>query len=335
MLRSYLAWKRRYLTRSGAGGSVRVRMPDEGNKSSSEGVAYGMLLSAYLDDRPTFDGLWAYARLHRNARGLMAWEISRSGEVLDENAATDADQDVAFALLVADAKWGGYGGDARALIGALLEHTVEDRTFLLKPGDVWGGSEVTNPSYFAPAYYRVFARYTGDARWQSVLDASYQMLDRVAEKHGVKTGLQPDWASASGDSAAAAPDPGFHYGYNATRVPWRLAKDAAWNCEPRARRHLARLNAFFREVGAENIRDGYTLRGSPIGRWHNASFVAPAAAGAVVSSDSAFFRSMWEETVKLREGGYYSDSLRLLALLFASGRMPPPPLPRHGEDGNG
>ena len=56
---------------------------------------------------------------------------------------------------------------------------------------------------------------------------------------------------------------------------WRLAMDAAWSCDPRARRHLARLNAFFRGVGAKEIRDGYRLDGTPYGKWHNAAFVAP------------------------------------------------------------
>jgi endo-1,4-beta-D-glucanase Y len=332
----YADWKRRYLTADGAGGFLRVRMPDDGDKSSSEGIGYGMLLSAYLGDRSTLDALWKYAGRFRNASGLMSWEVSRAGRVTDRNAATDADEDMAFALLVADARWGGYGDDASSLIGSLMRHGVEPGSFVFKPGDGWGGSAVTNPSYFAPAYYRAFAAQTGDRRWERVVESSYAILDRVAARHAGATGLQPEWATAAGDSAPGAPSPSddgyeFHYGYGAARVPWRLAMDAAWSCDPRARRHLERLNAFFQRIGPAEIVDGYRLNGERLGGWHSEAFVAPLAAAALFSADPAYRAAIWREAVELRQHEYYPDSLRLLALLLASGRMqPPPPRPVAG-----
>ncbi|HEX2095165.1 MAG TPA: glycosyl hydrolase family 8 [Longimicrobiaceae bacterium] len=330
--RSYADWRSRYVTRQGAGGALRVRMPGYGrDRTSSEAIGYGMLLAVYLDDRPTFDALWRYARRYRNPRGLMSWEVTPEGRVPDPNAATDGDQDMAFALVVADARWGGYRADAGALLRALLAHAVEPGSYVLKPGDVWGGSQVTNPSYFSPAYYRIFATYTGDSRWLRVADAAYRILDRVAAKRGAATGLLPGWTTASGDSARGGKF-AFAYDYGAARIPWRLAMDAAWHCDRRARRHLDRLNAFFRRVGAQNIREGYTLEGRPLGNAHSVVFVGPAAAGALLSPDAGYRRAMWAETVRLRDGAYYGDSLRLLALLFASGRMQPPRIARGGAD---
>jgi len=328
--RDYAAWKAAYVTREGAGGHLRVGMTRGARaRTTSEAIGYGMLLAAYLDDRPTLDGLWAYARRHHNRRGLMAWEVDAAGRARDSSAATDGDEDMAFALLVADGRWGGYGAAARALIAALMAHAVEPGTFVFKPGDDWGGSHVLNPSYFAPAYYRAFAAATGDARWLRVVDAGYRVLDAVARKHSPATGLQPEWADARGNPSTADGDFPFHYGYNATRVPWRLAKDAAWHCEPRARRHLERLNAFFRSVGARAMRDGYTLDGRPSSRWHTAAFLGPATAGAMLSPDARYRAEMWAETLRLPPEGYYHDALRLLGMLFASGDMPPP-VPRRG-----
>ena len=326
---SWTDWKERYVTARGARGLLRVTMAQADDASSSEGIGYGMLLAAYLGDRPVFDALWGYAKAHHNRRGLMAWEVKADGRVPDRGAATDADEDMAFALLAADARWGGYAGAGRALIDSLMVHTVEPGTLVVKPGDGWGGSAVTNPSYLAPAYYKAFAAAASDPRWERVADASYAILDRVAEKHGRGTGLQPDWVTAAGDSAPggrSASDDGFEfdYGYGATRVPWRLAMDAAWSCDPRAQRHLARLNAFFRGVGAGEIRDGYRLDGTPTGKWHNAAFVAPVMTAALFSEDARYRAELWEETVELRAGEYYHDSLRLLGLLLGSGRMPPP-----------
>ncbi len=50
------------VTSSGAGGNLRIQRPGDGNDTVSEGIAYGMLLAAYTNDRATFDGLWRYAK---------------------------------------------------------------------------------------------------------------------------------------------------------------------------------------------------------------------------------------------------------------------------------
>jgi endo-1,4-beta-D-glucanase Y len=277
------------------------------------------VLAAYLNDRPTFDGLWSYAKSHFNANGLMHWRIDANNNVTGTGAATDAEEDMALALIVADKKWGGYTTEAKNLINRMMQYEVEAGSYVLKPGDQWGGSSVTNPSYFAPGYYKVFKAYTGDARWDSVVNRSYQIIANVNAKTGAgTTGLQPDWTTAAGDPA---PNMGYNYTYDATRVPWRLAKDAAWYCDSRATAQLNKINAFFKGIGAANIKDGYRLDGTLIGQWHNAAFVAPAASGAIISSDTAYKTAMWNETVRLTSGNYYNDNLRLLALLFMSGNM--------------
>lgn len=326
---SYASYRQRYVTAEGAPGALRVRMPGYGkDNSSSESIGYGMLLAAHLGDRATLDGLWAYARRFRNPRGLMAWEVSPAGRVLDANSATDGDQDIAYALLVADARWGGYRADALALLRALLRHNVEGGSDLLKPGDVWGGSRYLNASYFAPAFYKVFAAQSGDARWLRVADASYRVLDNVDRRRARGTGLFPAWTTAAGDSVTVGGrGVEYSYDYGAARIPWRLATDAAWTCDARALRHLGRTNAFFRRIGPRNVVDGYTLVGRPRGESHLAVFVAPLATAAMFSTDAGYRRALWAETVRLRDDAYYGDSLRLLSLLLASGRMTPPPAP--------
>lgn len=330
--RGYAAWKRAYLTSAGAGGHLRVRRPESGGDTVSEGIGYGMLLSAYLNDRATFDGLWRYAKSHMDGNGLMHWRVDAGNKVIGSNAATDADEDMALGLVVADTIWGGYRPDAQALIGRIMRHEVEPGTLVLKPGDAWGGSQVTNPSYFAPAYYKTFQAYGGDTRWSVVADKTYQAIASINAQSGAgRTGLLPDWAAASGAPAAGMSD---NSTYDAARAPWRLAVDAAWFCDARALAQLEKLNAFFQGVGAANIVDGYRLGGEPLGQWHNAAFVAPAAAGAIVSTRASYRSALWSETVRLTDGNYYNDTLRLLSLLFISGNMPnprPATTPSHGE----
>ena len=110
---AYAKWKTDLVTSDGAGGFLRVRRPNssgaEVNSTVSEGIAYGMLLRVYADDQPTFDKLWKYAQ-HLDANGLMNWYINADGtQALGIGAATDADEDMAFALIMADKRWGGKG----------------------------------------------------------------------------------------------------------------------------------------------------------------------------------------------------------------------------------
>ena len=50
----------------------------------------------------------AHEKQHRDGKGLMHWHIDGNGGTVGQGAATDADEDMAFALIMADKQWGGY-----------------------------------------------------------------------------------------------------------------------------------------------------------------------------------------------------------------------------------
>jgi endo-1,4-beta-D-glucanase Y len=311
-------WRKAFVTT--AGSALRVRRTSNSNDTVSEGIGYGMMAAAFMADRATFDGLWSYAKARLDENGVMNWHYDANGGSLDGGGgATDADEDMAFALVMADAQWGGYTGDAKTLVGNVLAHEVESGTNVLKPGDRWGGSDQTNPSYLAPAYYRVFASYTGQSQWMDVVDASYALLGKCAN---AKTGLVPDWCNGDG-----APQRNSHYSYDACRTPWRIAVDACWNAEPRAQAFLTRESAFFQKVGAANIKDGYGLDGTPLGAANVLAFVGPAGAGALPGPASTLTRDAYtrvKAVSRLAAGSgydYYDASWGLLTLMLMTGNF--------------
>src|SRR5262245_60541816 len=110
VLRAFERWKNELVTSDGAGGHLRVIRPNtpDGQKNStvSEGIAYGMMLGVMLDDQTLFDELWKYSQLWANEKGLMKWYIDPTGSrALGDGAATDADEDIAWALVMAARKW--------------------------------------------------------------------------------------------------------------------------------------------------------------------------------------------------------------------------------------
>src|SRR5688500_15256866 len=98
-----------------------------------------------MDEQELFDALWKYEQQWLDGRGLMDWYINAAGDqVLGGGAASDADEDMAWALVMADRQWGGSGSlgssyldIAKDVIGKVWAHENQDGK-LLKPGDSWG-----------------------------------------------------------------------------------------------------------------------------------------------------------------------------------------------------
>jgi endo-1,4-beta-D-glucanase Y len=329
IIAAYDYWKSKWVTASGAGGNLRVqRDPFNNNDTVSEGIAYGMLLAVYLNDRPTFDGLWAYAKAHMNGNGFMHWRVDASGNVTGQNGATDSDEDMAWALIMAGEQWGSpYGGEGVTLIQKIMQHEVEQPSMVLKPGDAFGGSNQTNPSYFAPGYYRMFARVdTANAtKWTQVAAKSYDVL--TACRHP-STGLVPDWCTAAGQPHAM----GINYTYDACRTPWRIAVDACLypTGDARSAQYLNLLSTFFSQFRVTAIAEGYRVDGTAIStKYGSMAFVGPAGAAAMARTDGSLqeFLDNAQASIagnSVSTGGvytYYNGSWALLSMLLMSGNF--------------
>jgi len=223
------SWKKHRLRDCNDGTACVPR--DEGD-CISEGIGYGMLLASAFDDRSLFDKFWAYYKKHRiQSNGLMTWKTNACGSDAASGTATDGDIDTAFALLQAACKWGGtYESDATTLINSIKtnEVTTCNGKLVLRAGAGYGGCDKTNPSYFAPGYYKVFASVTNDSSWTTLANDSYSLLSTV---QGKMNGLVPNWTDQNGNIPSG--DDGT-YGPDASRTPWRIATDYVWNGEQKA-----------------------------------------------------------------------------------------------------
>jgi hypothetical protein len=124
---------------------------------------------------------------------------------------------MAFALVMADKQWGGYSGDANALIGAILASEV-DGSNNLRPDDS-GSTQDSNPSYFAPAYYKVFAAYTGQIALEPGGRRGLHDAEQVRETR--PRVWSPDWCNLGGGAARSSR---YYYDATRTRVPDRAGR---------------------------------------------------------------------------------------------------------------
>jgi endo-1,4-beta-D-glucanase Y len=208
----------------------------------SEGQGYALLRAAWMCDLPAFERTfrWVEANLRR-PDGLYAWAWSaRRGALIDSNTATDGDQEIAFALILAAHAFArpDFESRARELLVAIRTHeAIEVPGGWFPAAGNWAVTErIVNLSYFLPYAYPDFARVDPDGGWDRVTDTGYALLGRVLQQPGVK--LPPDFIVVTPDGAIA-PLPtnstlGRDFSFDAMRLYFRVALDCALYHRPQA-----------------------------------------------------------------------------------------------------
>ena len=249
----------------------------------SEGVGYGMLLALYSNDQATFNRIWEGGNKNLWGGCYYNWRRSPTGTI-ETGAATDAEEDVALSLifaakLVEAKKWNAYSDASGKNLGTYAEHAQKILNCMwstsqivgngiLAPGSGWGGYDFVNPGYFSPASYRIFKDFDSNTQhnWDAVINQSYTTL---SGSPAYAQGMVPDWCTPAG--AFTSPQ-----GYNpylggraffkdAIRILWRVALDAIWFDEPRAKTFLAKSLEFLESKGGAPAANFYQLEGDSLG----------------------------------------------------------------------
>lgn len=317
----YERWKKTLV--SDCHGALRVIYTDDQTQTRGEAIGFGMMLSAYMGDKTTFDGLFEFYKVKRTpmAHNMMAWNVTCDGFV-DEGSATDVDIDVAYALIVAFNQWGGgYLDDAKQILNLLSTYLITDCKGVktLYPGynnGAWGGCHETDIQYYTPSFFRVFAKVTGNQIWEQLANDSYIVLNNGADD---KTGLVPDWQTVDG---GLPPSYRFAYfRYDACRVPWRMALDYLWNGNQDAKTWCTSISNWAYGVGPANINDGYNLDGTPNNEGgHNSAFFGGLAVAAMCNHQK-MVDDFGVEMTRLNDAYWFTFSTRCLYLMTMSGNF--------------
>ncbi|MCS5714739.1 glycosyl hydrolase family 8 [Herbiconiux sp. CPCC 205716] len=344
---AYDAWKSRYL-KAGCGDGRYYVDASTATKYLvvSEGQGYGMVVTALMAGhdpkaRAYFDGLYRYVLDHPSSGDpqLMAWHQLKdcSDEPGSDSSASDGDLDIAYALLLADTQWGSagavdYAGEARRVIAAIKRSAMSPDTALPLLGD-WVGPDSdyrdgVRTSDLMVGHFRAFQAATGDPYWGEAATAALDLVETLQRTAAADTGLLPDFAIRTGTTPVPAPPKYLEsvndgtFGYNACRTPWRLASSALLAGDTRAAAAAGRMAGW--AVGATKgdpalLRAGYQLDGTPTADFSDVAFLAPMVAGAAVSSSrQSWVNAGWPQLVTAGTAGYYSDTLRLQAMLLVS-----------------
>ena len=326
----------------------------------SEAHGYGMLISVLMADfdpnaRTAFDGMVRYFHDHpaKSNAGLMAWNqvkgCGNARDVAGDTSATDGDLDIAYALLLADKKWGSAGSidyrkEALKVIAAIGKHEIDADSHFVRIGDWVDGTDegryahTTRSSDFMVSHFKTFADATDDDTWHAVRDRTYSIIEAVRGKYSPQTALMPDFIIG----VPTKPQPagaGFlegandgAYSWNASRYPWRIALDYLLNDDPRALKALRPLNSWVQRAAKGDpakIADTYRLDGKPAAESgvHEVAFVSMLAVSASIEAGNqkwldALWRDMTARTVEKED--YYGNTLKLLAMITITGHWAQP-----------
>lgn len=324
----YDNWKKTYLQQCEPN-TLRPGV-DPLTKSLVEAQGFSMVAVAYMGDKGIFDSLYAFylKRCSSTACGFMDWKVYCDRVVPAENgksdgygSATDGDIDVACALVVASWQWpdGGYLEKAKSLITKLETMiTTCSGKLTLYPGcnsSNWGGCNETDISYYAPAFFRYFAKISGNSKWAQLADDTHLIRDAAAN---ATTGLVPDWQSVSG-TAGAGSRKGY-YSFDAIRAPYKQTMDYLWNGTASAGVWSKKLTSWAHNLGVTTIKDEYELNGTVKGTGHSMAVVGALGVAAMANSQDVV-DAFAKEMIKLKDDYWYSGYLGNLYLLAISGNM--------------
>lgn len=236
--------------------------------TTSEGQSYAMLRAVWMNDKETFNGVWDWTRHHLQHRvgdRLLSWQW-KNNKLLDATNASDADQDIAMALLFASKAWTdtSYSDAAKEIISDIWRMSVVqiDGTLYMLPMNEpqarAGNKYIFNPSYLSPAHYRIFASVDPLHDWLKLADDSYKTLNRIALNSS--SGLPANWYlidNRSGALSSASSNFGTNadmFGYDAFRTFWRIALDEKWYNNREARSYLEKQGDFLLKEKSSYVR---------------------------------------------------------------------------------
>jgi endo-1,4-beta-D-glucanase Y len=322
--------------------SADGRVIDVGSADSrtvSEGQSYALFFALVANDRDAFDTIlrWTENNLAQGdlTARLPAWHWGRAPngkwEVLDANAASDADLWIAYALLEAGALWHERSYTAR---GARLAQRVLDEETATLPGlgltllpgpvgfhpkpDEWR----LNPSYAPLQVIRGIAtELPDDVRWPRLEASTVRMLKESAPR-----GFAPDWALyRAGQGQGLAPDAQSRAvgSYDAIRVYlWLGALDPSETSRADLLGHFGPFADYINaHQAAPEMVDATTGNAGP--NPGNAGFSAAVVPFLVARGQTALGRTQAVRADSLDSQtapGYYTSVLTLFGLGWRDGR---------------
>jgi endo-1,4-beta-D-glucanase Y len=340
--REYDSWKATYLVKACASGEMYISTKGDGdapnNGPVSEGQGYGMnivpLMAGYDASAKTeFDALWLFVKNHRDAHGMMQWQIDgktcKYSDSGTPDGATDGDLDIGYGLVLADAQWGGYSADAKDWLAKFYAADVASDGHLKCEDD--GPDTDSRPSDWMLDHLRAFAAYDPAHDWNKVIGKTEALATSFTAAYSPTANLLSDFiVNANTTSPKPAPakyqenQPDNIVGYNSVRVPWHLGTDALlYGSAVSKRIATAESNSYKSHSGSDptKVYPHTKLDGTPYSTSDQAEEAGDSVGpSAMAAGDQAWTDKIWSYLATNPYGdGYFGETIKMLVYVVMSG----------------
>lgn len=339
-----------------AGDSLAYVSDLKNHDARTEGLSYGMMVAVQLNKKDVFDRLWRWTKKYMQHQSgprdaYFAWSVKpETGKHNSEGSASDGELYFVTDLLFASNRWGNntgidYYGEARRILDAMWIKdgtagvkniiNVEQKKITFVPDKF--GYDWTDPSYYLPAFYEVWAEYAKDGReqfYRDCADSARVFLHRACK---APTGLNSDYAEFSGAPRRQFNNPGA-FRYDSWRVPMNIAMDYSWYSKDVEwqQKYSTRIQNFLFCRGIDTFEDQFNIDGTlptyilQAGGYrtlrHSLGLVATSAAASLMGTQAKswkFVDALWNSKLEPYPDGYfdpyYDGLLYLFSIMHLSG----------------
>lgn len=319
------------------------------NDVRTEGMSYGMMISAQLGHQDVFEKLWNWSK--RNMAfspdspwdGYFCWHCTPDGRKIGRNNASDGELYYITALFIAGKRWEKpeYIGEANTILKKIMSKDGEktgiydlfdrDTKMITFVADKFGHG-FTDPSYHLPAFLDYWAICT-DVEPEFWTEAATAARNHLYESSHPITGLHPDYSQYDGQPLkwAYAPYDTSIYMYDAVRCAMNIGMDYYLSGKDKKRQTevMGRMLNFFKNDDFNHRY--YSLDGSRGFEEYSCGMAGANGVGALalVESDDPsqrelakeYLQMLWDAEPPTGKFRYYEGLVYFLSLLHASGNF--------------
>ncbi|MCX6116093.1 MAG: glycosyl hydrolase family 8, partial [Proteobacteria bacterium] len=252
----------------------RVIAHDENGITTSEGQSYAMLRAVWSNDTQGFSEIWNWTKtnLKRPKDHLFSWKWKN--HIIDANTATDADSDIALALILGSRRFKNqtYLDQAKLIISDLkkIDFVTVGRWNIPHAGN-WTHKDryiKVHIGYLSSYAYREFGQIDPTFDWDRVANDSTALIHWLLSDKKIK--FLPEYVfldRKTGDIHIKHPETNQQadFGYDVFPLFWRLAVDAQWNNQDHSTIGDLLLKPFKSEMyDKQKIFDRYSIQANQL-----------------------------------------------------------------------
>ncbi|MHB8443293.1 MAG: glycosyl hydrolase family 8 [Patescibacteria group bacterium] len=250
------------------------------NITSSKFQSYALLNALYMNQQNTFNNIlnWTYGNMTKTGDAsaphynlfVSSWGKHANGSygVINTKSSVNADQNIAYALILAAYKWrrSYYIVKAKAILNSIWNNEtvkVTNKRYVIA-GD-WAknsNSYILNPSYLAPYQYRVFAFVDPSHDWNNIVNTSYTVINNCSMLNNNHIYLPVNYCIINNDGRFNKSNISTRFALDAYQVLWNAGLDYYLNNSKQAYNYLEKTTFFINQWNKnQKIFSQYSING--------------------------------------------------------------------------